>query len=316
MVKWELDRQAEAMCSQYGQGQLRKVLDSEIDTVASRANQARQESLDSQLVSEYASAMRRGDTFPTMVCARVSGEQKLVVAGGNHRHAAAKSLGETEFLAIVIDVDAADFRLLAKQLNTTNGKRETSEARAQGAADLVKLYGRTIKDAAAAMSVTENSVRGALALRDLDDLTYSIGRKKPVIAATSAALSRSLWSDMDLRDSALDWLDLKPGSDEVQRVVTAVGKERSIGGKLRLISEAIKERRAEVKQPAKYAKPQRRSLLQIATKLTNFTRNGVTLCQMQMTTEEATALASTLKTVASKIEDAARHGIRESHGTP
>ena len=303
MIKWELDRQAAAICSEFGDWKQQTVTQTEIDETASRHNSARREKFDAQLAEEYAAAMRDGATFPCIVCVRIDGQGKLVIAGGNHRHAAARKLKESEFPAIVMSLSRADFALLAKRLNVTNGKREDSRARAEAAADLVRLGGRSLKDAAKAMGVSTQSVAGVIAQRELEETSLKLGHGPLTITPTVAEAAKPLFTDADLAPHCLQLLALNPTTKEMNELAAAVRKGKSLAERRAIIEAATESRRSEMKVTGGARKPIKAAIVRGVRLIENTLNGGNTLCYLQMTTDEATKCLDSLASAGHKLVD-------------
>lgn len=301
MIKWDLDRQAAAVCSEFGDWKQVVVFQFEIDETASRHNAARRENFDAQLAEEYAAAMREGATFPCIVCVRIDGAGKFVIAGGNHRHAAARKLKESEFPAIVMNLSRADFALLAKRLNVTNGKRETTAARAEAAADLVRLGGRTCKDAAKAMGISVQSVYAVIAKRELEETSLKLGHGGLRTPPTVAEAARPMFLDADLAPACLQYLALNPTAKETNELTAAVKKAKSLHDRQAVIAAAIESRRADAKITGGAKKPIKAALIRGVRLVANILEGGDSLCYLQMTTEEAKTCQTQLESAAQKL---------------
>ena len=303
MIKWEIDRQAAAICSEFGDWKQQTITQAEIDETASRHNSARREKFDSQLAEEYAAAMRDGAVFPCIVCVRIDGQGKWIIAGGNHRHAAARKLKESEFPAIVMSLSRADFALLAKRLNVTNGKREDSRARAEAAADLVRLGGRSIRDAAKAMGVSTQSVAAVIAYRELEETSLRLGYGPVSITPTVAEAAKPLFVDADLAPHCLQLLALKPTAKEMNELAASVRKGKSLSERTAMIDAAIESRRSEMKVTGGAKKPIKAALVRGARLVENTLNGGDSLCYLQMTTEEAMKCLDSLTNATQKLVD-------------
>lgn len=303
MIKWEIDRQAAAICSEFGDWKQQTITQAEIDETASRHNSARREKFDSQLAEEYAAAMRDGAVFPCIVCVRIDGQGKWIIAGGNHRYAAARKLKESEFPAIVLSLSRADFALLAKRLNVTNGKREDSRARAEAAADLVRLGGRSLKDAAKAMGVSTQSVAAVIAYRELEETSLRLGYGPLSITPTVAEAAKPLFVDADLAPHCLQLLALKPTAKEMNELAASVRKGKSLSERTAMIDAAIESRRSEMKVTGGAKKPIKAALVRGARLVENTLNGGDSLCYLQMTTEEAMKCLDSLTNATQKLVD-------------
>lgn len=301
MIKWELDRQAATICGEFGDWTHQTVLQSDIDEAASRHNLARREKFDGQLADEYAAAMRDGALFPCIVCVRIDGVGKLVIAGGNHRHAAARKLKESEFPAIVMSLSRADFALLAKRLNVTNGKREDSKSRAEAAADLVRLGGRSGKDAAKAMGVSSQMVYAVIAKRELEEAALRLGYGNIKTTASVADAAKPIFADADLAPACFEYLSLNPTVKETSDLTAAVKKAKSLQERQAAIMAAVESRRSEMKTTGGAKKPIKAALVRGVRLVTNVLDGGDSLCYLQMTMTEAKACLTQLTTAANKL---------------
>ena len=145
-IKWKNDEDAIVTVNRIGlKWSYATVPASNIDEKRSKHNHARKTAIIQQNVEDYADAMERGDVFPMIVVARIDGDKKLVIAGGNHRYQAAVKQGVTEFDAMVVECDAAMFSILCPALNLYVGQREDRNVRVEQAADAAIRLGITAK---------------------------------------------------------------------------------------------------------------------------------------------------------------------------
>lgn len=127
-------------------------------------NQARLlEPLDTELVNDYAVAMKRGDDFPPVVLSR-PGRGKWVPIDGNQRLAARQKVNHAVTDAYIVEVQDPKVidRLTWTFNNLVNGKRLTKEECLEHAVSYVRKYGVTSKEAALEWGVNETSLRHRL----------------------------------------------------------------------------------------------------------------------------------------------------------
>jgi ParB-like chromosome segregation protein Spo0J len=305
-MQWKTDDVAMEICSSIdSKARLTEVRVGQIDKSASRHNGARREPYHADLVAEYAAAMRRGDMFPCIVLAQIDNATKLVVAGGNHRFAAAQSLGCESVQAIVLKCTQAEFRLLSKRLNTTNGLRETTEDRAEGAADLVIHANFKQADAAAAMGVAKATVQAVLTKRKIEELAADCNRDITITSGLAGEFG-GLVADQDITSELLDYIACKPSVTEARLVGKDVRAATSAAGRkevLRLAAEVLAAQKRKPKQPRLQT---RANVTRGVRTLENNIIGARTLCRLQMSQAEALEMATKLELIVRHLREVAQ----------
>lgn len=133
-----------------------------VDVKASLRNQARiGEPLIGEVVDRYRADMERGDQFPPLLARRPSARsKKLVLLGGNHRHAAAVAAKRTTHPAYIVQCEPETGTLLCYGDNRRHGMPPSRAERIRQAVHLVAM-GWTGQDAAAAVGVQGSEVSTA-----------------------------------------------------------------------------------------------------------------------------------------------------------
>jgi len=166
MGRWTRDFRAEQVVKSLGlDWEYSRVRDQEIDRKRSRINRARVEPINREVADEYASSMET-DAFPAIVCCELPDNEKLEIAGGNHRDEAWFVIRKESdpIYAIRVKCDRMEFDILCKALNAVEGVRSSTEHRIQQAADEVETWGITATEAAARLKVSPNRVMKAVEL--------------------------------------------------------------------------------------------------------------------------------------------------------
>lgn len=135
-----------------------------IDIDRSTSNQVRTQPLNSEVIDDYAAAMKRGDKFPPILVANNNGV--LWLLGGNHRHAAALKSTITKLDAFVIhEPTEQQATLLAFGDNATHGQPLTNAERLAHAVWLMANTGLTKAQAAAHVGVSNNRLHRHIELQ-------------------------------------------------------------------------------------------------------------------------------------------------------
>jgi hypothetical protein len=129
-----------------------------IDVARSLTNQARiGEPVVGDVVERYTAAYQSGDEFPPLLARRTSARAKLVLLGGNHRHAAAKAAGLTTHPAYVVECTDEVALVLAFGDNRRHGLPPSNAERIAQAVHLID-QGMTQQDAAAVVGVQQSTI--------------------------------------------------------------------------------------------------------------------------------------------------------------
>jgi len=144
-----------------------------IDEFASLHNQARLHAVDPEVVDRYTADLLAGDQFPP-VLARESGNESLVLVGGNHRHQSHKRAGRTTIDAYIIDVPADAALVLAYEDNRRHGLAPSEDERAVQAMHLM-ASGLNQTDAARIVGISQPTLSQAVAVRAAAEIADDAG---------------------------------------------------------------------------------------------------------------------------------------------
>lgn len=131
----------------------------EIDTRASRQNQARTVAITDERAERYRRSFEAGAVFPAGLIGK-NGRNRLVIADMNHRHEAFLRAGATGCWAYVFDYETeAQFRAVADIANVRlNGAENTPEEKLMHAIYALNNSNITRQAAAREFGVTENMI--------------------------------------------------------------------------------------------------------------------------------------------------------------
>lgn len=129
-----------------------------IDVAKSLSNQARiGEPVVADVVERYTAAYENGDEFPPLLARRTSPRAKLVLLGGNHRHAAARAAGIDTHPAYVVECTDEVALVLSFGDNRRHGLPPSNAERIAQAVHLIE-QGMTQQDAAAVVGVQQSTI--------------------------------------------------------------------------------------------------------------------------------------------------------------
>lgn len=301
-INWKNDEDAISTIRKFGLTPERKTIAvSEIDAKKSRHNHARRTAIIDQNVDDYADAMAAGDVFPEIVVARIDGAKTLVIAGGNHRYAAAIKNDATELDAIFIECDARTFELLCPALNLYCGQREDRTTRVQQAADASMRMGISIKQAAEEYRVPLHSVTNAVAVKKVIVEASKMGQRADDLAPCYLRNLAPIMTDATLLPLALELCRTKINAEDVR---VAIKKSRELPTEADRI-DAFRKSIADAKKITVSGRipkqPVRASLMRSVTSIETAIGKGETLCALQVTKEEAVQIAAKLRMFAQKI---------------
>lgn len=277
---------------------------SAIDVKTSRHNHARKTAIITTNVDDYADAMDRGDVFPKIVIARVDGAHQWLVAGGNHRLAAAIKNGATEIDAIAVECDKGLFSLLCPALNLYVGQREDRSVRVSQAADAVMRLGITQKQAAEEYRVPAQSVSNAICEARAVVSAARLGIKADGL---SPALLRSVAvveSDSVLLPLAIELARTKLGSDEVRSAVSEAKKLPTEADRVAMLKEKIQTAKKITLSGRVQTQATRSRIMRCVTILEKTAVENVALSQLQITMNEAAAIAVKLNAIVQHLKNA------------
>ncbi len=304
-IKWRQDEQAvEIVHDMELPHCVRQVsVRSEIDTKTK--NGAREQAIDSDLVDDYVFAMRSGDKFPCIVLGQIDGKPKLHVIGGNHRLQAAVKIGAAEIPAIVVQCSAAAAAMLAKRLNTSNGKRESRETRVMQAIDLVQHHGQTVEMAAKIAGVSPYCIHGAVKTERVRMRSIELGlpQSSRLRMADGTAMGE-LVNDGDLFPSLYTLAITRGvGSEQFSAICKSVRKAGTLAEKKAIIEKAQSECQNNTESKTRMF-PIASQIKRCVVSLSNQTKDRVTLLALQLTKEDAQHLLSELRGAVRNLESA------------
>jgi ParB-like chromosome segregation protein Spo0J len=300
-VRWKVDDQATEILRQHGVSwSVTTVDDSQIDLDQSRHNGARQVAIDKLQVQDYVSAMESGDTFPCITLARIEGRGKYIIVGGNHRHAAATSLGCKSFLAICLDCDARDFHLLRIGLNATHGLSETREMRIQQAVELVLSQNMRAAEVSSLLRLPPSTINQAVRVRELESSIVRAGLSKTGINETNMLNLTRLAKEARLLPLGLELARSAATTSEVRDVIKDAMQQPTEEQRIEYIADALRRFGPQPDKPTKSVRV-RRVRSQVAhhlTALENISEKVADLCQAQMSSQEAAVMSDRLMKLA------------------
>jgi hypothetical protein len=306
-IKWKNDDDAIVTVNRMGLKWSHSIVQaSSIDEKRSKHNHARKTAVIVQNVDDYADAMERGDVFPMIVVARIDGDKKLVIAGGNHRYLAAVKNGVSEFDAMVVECDATMFSILCPALNLYVGQREDRSVRVQQAADAVIRLGITAKSAAEDYRVPVSSV------------SHCINEKKVVVAAAKSGIRADhlpggylrvlapIVTDGALLPLAIELCNTRISVEDV-RVSLKMARELPLEkDRIAKMSEFISDAKKITVSGRVTKQPVRSSLMRSVTTIqTSVMKDECSLCCLQITKAEALHMSLELRAIAMKLDKVA-----------
>lgn len=227
----------------------------EINERTSRQNQARTfgdgAALDADTVERYTLDMKAGAEFPPVLARRTSAKAKLVLLGGNHRHAAAVAAGRAVIPGYVVEVadEALVVRLMYED-NRTHGLAVPREDRLRQAVHLTSM-GWTNRDAGACVGIEDTAVATAKSVfaasgrarkagvgDEFDGLTWThrarlAGLNTPVLVEATKVVAASGMTQVS--------------TTEFCRRLKAAGSDEAA---LRLVGDELEARRGEWQERA------------------------------------------------------------------
>lgn len=284
------------------------VQSSSIDEKRSRHNHARKTAIIPDNVDDYADAMDRGDVFPMIVVARIDGDKKFVIAGGNHRYQAAIKNGVTEFDAMVVECDAAMFSLLCPALNLYVGQREDRDVRVDQAADAVMRLGITCKSAADDYRVPPASVNHRVNEKRVSVSAAKLGIRVDHLQSGYLKLLTPIMTDAALLPLAIDLCNTKLGVDGVRESLKQARELPLERDRVAAISQSISDAKRITVSGRVPKQPVRTSIMRSLTTISAAVKKeGASLCSLQISNTEAIEIAMTLEVTAMRLHKLARN---------
>lgn len=301
-INWKNDDDAIATIRKFGLVPERKVIySSEIDVKKSRHNHARRTAIIEQNVDDYADAMAAGDVFPEIVVARIDGAKTLVIAGGNHRYAAAIKNDASELDVIFIECDARTFELLCPALNLYVGQREDRATRVQQAADASMRMGITIKQAAEEYRVPLQSVTNAVAIKKVVIEASKMGQRADDLAPGYLRNLAPIMTDATLLPLAIELCRTKINAEDVRVAVKQSRELPTEADRVQSLRKSIADAKRITVSGRIPKQPVRASLMRSVTSIETAIGKGDNLCALQVTKEEAVQITAKLRMFAHKL---------------
>jgi len=299
---WVIDNAAAAELDGMGvTWEVRHIDHAQINVGESRQNGARRHRLDESAVADYRESMERGDTFPMIVVCKISGNAGYVIAGGNHRHAAAVGMSSDSFPAMCCSVSAVQFAILSRRLNRTNGKRETRADRIKQAAELVAVYGLTQQAAADAMDVPAGALGKEIRATEVrQEIAAVTGNDCSEVSNTTVLAMSPCKGDHNVLRQLAALAKTGAGSEEMASVVREARTLTTEAAKVAFVAGRIKERKRATVGGRDVSLHIASGFRRITTQLENIIARGES-CNMQMEEPELAAIAQRLKAAAETV---------------
>jgi len=301
-INWKQDDDAILAINRLGlTSEIKTVPVHQIDAKKSRHNHARAIAIINQNVDDYSDAMGRGDVFPMIVVARVDGGKQLLIAGGNHRYSAAVNNGVTELDGILVECDSRTFEVLCPALNLYVGQREDRAVRVTQAADAVIRLGITMKAAADDYRVPITAVTTAVAVKKVVIEASRMGVRADDITNGHLKLLPPIMTDAVLLPLAIDLCRTKLNCDEVRVLLKNARDLPTEADRVEAIKEAIQNAKRITVSGRISRQPVRAAVMRSLTTIETAMKKARTLCELQLTKQEASEVSIRLKTMAQSI---------------
>lgn len=197
-----------------------------INVEASRHNQVRFTAVNNDTVAVYTDALKRGAQFPAGAGHWV--RNRFVIDDGNHRDAAVREAGLTEFGWYVVKGNAKALTRFAYEVNTRHGQPTSEAERVESAVWMVN-GGSTHEFAASAVNLPVHRIRKVLNERAAIRRAQEVGLNMPEWdSLTPSIRTRLLQINTDEGFGAAAKLAYRAqmGSDEVGELVNEVNESR------------------------------------------------------------------------------------------
>ena len=308
-IKWKNDDDAIATVNRMGLKWTHAIIQSSnIDERRSKHNHARKTPVIPQNVDDYADAMERGDVFPMIVVARIDGDKKLVIAGGNHRYLAAIKNSVTEFDAMVVECDAAMFSILCPALNLYVGQREDRNVRVDQAADAVMRLGVTCKSAADDYRVPAASVNHRVNEKRVAVAAAKMGIRVDHLQSGYLKLLTPIMTDAAILPLAIEMCNTKLGVDDVRESLKQARELPLEKDRVAALSQSISDAKRITVSGRVPKQPVRASIMRSLTTISAAVKKeGVSLCSLQISNTEAWEIATVLEATAMRLHKLARN---------
>lgn len=308
-VNWKMDEDAVKTIDRLGlTWEQTQVPAQAIDVMKSRLNHARVTAIIEQNVEDYREAMERGDIFPMIVAVR-KGNGKYVIAGGNHRHAAALEIGVTEFECIVSECGDREFELLCPALNMYVGQREDRTVRTRQAAEAVLRLGISITQAANDYQVTVKNMSNVVyELRAAIEVRKQ-GHNPGQMSAGHLRAIYPIIGDAVLFPLMCELSKTKIGKEEIREAIKEMKALPNEAARISAMTNRIRQARQITVGGRIIKTPTRNTINRSVSSLVANIKEGATECALQMTRDE-------LRTVHQKLTNVVKvlAGIAATRG--
>lgn len=302
MVNWQIDEAAAAELEGMGlDWEQRDIRKQQFNVRESRFNGARRHRIDESAVADYRDSMQRGDVFPMIVACKVDGNSGLVIAGGNHRHAAVEGLPDEVMPAMCCSVSAVQFAILSRRLNRTNGKRETRTDRVKQAAELVAVYGLSQQAAADAMDVPHSTLATEIrAMEVRQALVLATGDDCSEVSNNVITTMGKFRNDHNVLQQLATLAKSGAGREEMRGILRELGTLPTESAKVKMLSDLCEQRKKKTVGGRGVAMKIAQSFRRTTTQLENIIEKGES-CNMQMDGPELDAIAKRLAAMATAV---------------
>ena len=278
-----------------------------IDEKRSKHNHARKTAIIPDNVDDYADAMDRGDVFPMIVVARIDGDEKLVIAGGNHRYQAAIKNGCTKFKTMVVECDAAMFSILCPALNLYVGQREDRSVRIDQAADAVIRLGITAKSAADDYRVPSDSVLHRIREKKVVIAAAKLGIRVDHLSTGHLKILSPIMTDAAMLPLAIELCNTRLRVEDVRESIKLARELPMEKERVAAMSQSIRDAKIITVSGRATAQPVRANVMRSLTIIkNNIMKDGASLCSLQLTTDEVATVKSQLRAIIERLS-----GIQE-----
>jgi hypothetical protein len=303
MVNWQIDEAAAAELDGMGldweQKDIRK---EQVNVRESRHNGARRYRIDESAVADYRESMQRGDVFPMIVVCKVDGSYGLVIAGGNHRHAAVEGLSDEAIPAMCCSASAVQFAILSRRLNRTNGKRETRADRVKQAAELVAVFGLDQNAAADAMDVPQSTLATEIrAMEVRQALVLATGDDCSEVSNNVIVTMSKFRNDHNVLQQLATLAKSGAGRDEMRGTLRELSKLPTEAAKVEMLAGLCDQRKKKTVGGRGVAMKIAQNFRRITTQLENIILKGES-CNMQMDGPELAKIAKRLETLTTAVK--------------
>lgn len=280
----------------------------DINVELSKLNRGRINVENEESSEQYASAMLRGDRFPS-ICVRRQSDKKLVIAGGWHRFQAKLLVDKKVALAIVITCDDTMFHAISKRLNATLGDRPSSKDRVALAAQMVICDSWSAEDAARLNEVERQSVTDYLRRQEILARLLDRGIKESECAKLSDHKIKLLGKldtcptvQTEMAKLAVLGANIDTSADLKAKIVDVMDIPTE-AGRLEKIAELMAETKNSNHRPASARRPKRIQFKRCLTSLESLIHNCNTKAKLQLDADDVQQLKKQWQVLSKKISN-------------